>query len=65
MGGEFLESGHLIRTSGLDRFQPHPPLLLYVPPRVLKEPGFYHRPAIVSHPDIFPTLFQIGVRDAY
>ncbi len=58
-GEEFLEAGHLVHSSALNRFQLEVPILFYAPPRLLARPEFQHQAPLASHLDIFPTLFDL------
>lgn len=58
-GEEFLENGHVVHSSALDRFQIEVPIIVYAPAQIAEQ-----RPiAIASHIDIFPTIFDLlGLR---
>jgi membrane-anchored protein YejM (alkaline phosphatase superfamily) len=64
-GEEFLEMGHLVHSSQLNRFQTRVPMMVYVPDgvkRALLQPA---RASLLraSHLDIFPTVFDaLGLR---
>jgi hypothetical protein len=56
-GEEFLERGHLVHASELNRFQTRVPILIYIPKSALP-PGGVAAAVRASHVDIFPTIFD-------
>jgi hypothetical protein len=60
-GEEFLERGHLVHASELNRFQTHVPILIRMPASARGASASIVR---ASHLDIFPTIFDaLGVAE--
>ncbi|MDQ3170413.1 MAG: sulfatase-like hydrolase/transferase [Acidobacteriota bacterium] len=53
-GEEFMEEGHLVHSSALNRYQLETPILIFLPDGTRGMP----MPPLVSHADVFPTVLQ-------